>query len=249
MFVDDLQSLLTSTDAFQLFSSTMEQWSNWVRMIIRQEKGCAFFSSRDLRGLRVDARAPMWLRTIGDASLQDQNYHLLAKGEVYVALGFGYSVEQDYRPIWNALFQKIDGRVQKMVASVASTEQKIRFIRETISGTLNYTCGECPIFPVAALSAIDIALFRWTKQLLGLGRRGSIARGVVVKPAAHGGMNLVLPSAQCMSTALTKYIRHLHEDSPYGALLRDGLRWGTLSWSALQVLWPGATPRETSCAS
>ena len=97
MFVDDLHSLLTSTDDFHTFSTIMEQWSNWVRMIIRQEQGCAFFfTSRDLRGLRVDARARMWLRTIGDASLQDQNYHLLAKGEVYVVLGFGYSVEQDY---------------------------------------------------------------------------------------------------------------------------------------------------------
>ena len=92
-------------------------------------------------------------------------------------------MEQDWRPIWQALFQKLDGRVQKMVTSVASTEQKVRFIRETITGTLNYTCGECPIFPVAALSAIDLAFFRWSKQLLGLGRRGSIARGVVVKPA------------------------------------------------------------------
>ena len=54
MFVDDLQSLLLSTGHFQTFTRVMEEWSEWVKMVVRQEKGCAFlFHARDLRGLRV----------------------------------------------------------------------------------------------------------------------------------------------------------------------------------------------------
>ena len=43
-----------------------------------------------------------WLQIVGGAKLQDQNYHLLAKGEVYVVLGIGYSVDQAYKPIFDA---------------------------------------------------------------------------------------------------------------------------------------------------
>ena len=136
-----------------------------------------------------------------------------------------------------------------MAGSVASAAQKIRFVRETLTGSINYTCGEAPLLPWAALRLVDLAFFRWVKRLLGMGARASIARGVAVKKAKHGGFGLTLPSAQCMSTAVDKLIRHLHESTPYGAILRDSMGWTCLAWAILQELWPGALPREESCGS
>ena len=139
-------------------------------MIIRHEKGCAIlFHQRDLKGLRVDLVGRHWLRIVDEATLQNQHYHLLGLGEVYVVLGFGYNAHQDYRPILDAIITKLQPRVAKMATSPASITQKMRFATETITGSLNYTCGEVPVFSSSALRAIDLIFFRWVKRLLGLG--------------------------------------------------------------------------------
>ena len=52
-----------------------------------------------------------------------------------------------------------------------------------------------------------------------------------------------------MSTAVDKLIRHLHESTPYGVVLRDAMGWTCLSWTILQEVWPGALPQEESCGS
>ena len=68
-----------------------------------------------------------------------------------------------------------------MNLSVASVTQRIRFIGETITGTLNYTCGEAPLHPIGALGAVDLVFFKWVQQLLGLRNHSStVANGTLL---------------------------------------------------------------------
>ena len=79
-------------------------------------------------------------------------------------------MDQDYRPIWRALDSKLSTKVAQLAQSLAGATQRLRFIRETITGSLNYTCGESPILPVGALGAVDLTFFRWVRRMLGQGR-------------------------------------------------------------------------------
>ena len=101
----------------------------------------------------------MWLQVIGDATLRDQSYHMLSDNEVYVVLGLGYNLDLDYRPIWNALLGKLNPKVGYMAGSMATASQKLRFVQEAITGFLNYTCGDVPVFPVGGLAMVDLTFF------------------------------------------------------------------------------------------
>ena len=96
------------------------------------------------------------------------------------------NLKRKWQPLWARFVGKLEPKAEQVTKSVLLQQQKVRWITETVTGSLEYSVGEVPLIPIGSLrQVVDAWFLRIAKRVLGLSKQA--CNRTLITPAGMGG--------------------------------------------------------------